>query len=188
MDLYLIRHGESDANTRNEHTGWEDSFLSERGKEQAAKAGENLKGLHFDRVYVSITKRARETAEIALPGYEYIFTDQIREVSVGSLAGKTVAECEKAMGDFYKERHAKFDFSAWGGESLEQLYIRTGEFLKGLETLPEATVCAAVCHEGAIYGMICYALKADFPRTNIHVENSHYVRLKFVKGKWTLEL
>ena len=53
MKLYLVRHGESQTNLEHRFTGQADAPLSEQGKEDARKAGEKLKGLHFDRVYSS---------------------------------------------------------------------------------------------------------------------------------------
>ncbi len=40
MKLVLLRHGESEANFENYWTGWLDVALTEKGKEQAAVAGQ----------------------------------------------------------------------------------------------------------------------------------------------------
>ena len=41
--IVLIRHGESLWNKENRFTGWADVDLSEKGKEEASKAGQQLK-------------------------------------------------------------------------------------------------------------------------------------------------
>ena len=45
---------------------------------------------------------------------------------------------------------------------------------------------AAVCHEGTIMAMLCYALHADIPRNIIHVANCAVCAFKFGNGVWEL--
>ncbi|HAQ6543442.1 2,3-bisphosphoglycerate-dependent phosphoglycerate mutase [Enterococcus faecium] len=68
MKLVLLRHGESEANFENYWTGWLDVALTEKGKEQAAVAGQKMleAGLQFDAVYTSVLKRAILTGQVAL--------------------------------------------------------------------------------------------------------------------------
>ena len=69
LRLFLIRHGQSLANTRPHLVGGRDeaSPLSERGEDEARRLGERLarEGVAFDRVFASHAARARRTAEIA---------------------------------------------------------------------------------------------------------------------------
>jgi 2,3-bisphosphoglycerate-dependent phosphoglycerate mutase len=66
--LVLLRHGRSDWNDRNLFTGWVDADLSERGVEEARRAGELMleSGLRPDVVHTSVLVRATRTAWIAL--------------------------------------------------------------------------------------------------------------------------
>ncbi|MDR1260023.1 MAG: 2,3-diphosphoglycerate-dependent phosphoglycerate mutase [Endomicrobium sp.] len=61
--IVLIRHGESVWNKENIFTGWSDVDLSEKGKEEALLAGEQMKrnGFTFDIAYTSVLKRAIKT-------------------------------------------------------------------------------------------------------------------------------
>ncbi|MEI7640765.1 MAG: 2,3-diphosphoglycerate-dependent phosphoglycerate mutase [bacterium] len=61
--IVLIRHGESTWNKENRFTGWTDVDLSEKGMEEAKKAGMYLKkeGFVFDMAYTSVLKRAIRT-------------------------------------------------------------------------------------------------------------------------------
>ena len=65
--LVLLRHGQSDWNARNLFTGWVDSDLSERGLEEAKRAGELMTeaGIRPDVVHTSLLVRAIRTAWIA---------------------------------------------------------------------------------------------------------------------------
>ncbi|RMA79430.1 2,3-diphosphoglycerate-dependent phosphoglycerate mutase [Umboniibacter marinipuniceus] len=58
--LVLVRHGQSTWNKENRFTGWKDVPLSERGLDEAKKAGQMLKakGIEFDTVFTSVLRRA----------------------------------------------------------------------------------------------------------------------------------
>ena len=46
--IVLMRHGESQWNLENRFTGWVDVDLTEKGRQEAARAGEILKAEGFD--------------------------------------------------------------------------------------------------------------------------------------------
>ena len=71
---------------RKKWTGWLDVHLADKGKDDAKKAGDFLKRISFDKIYSSDLIRARETAEIAIPGCRYEISELLREINVGSLA------------------------------------------------------------------------------------------------------
>ena len=62
--LVLVRHGESVWNKENRFTGWIDMPLSEGGELEAHRAGEKLKGMHFDFGFTSVLQRAIKTYDI----------------------------------------------------------------------------------------------------------------------------
>lgn len=66
--LVLLRHGQSEWNLANKFTGFHDVDLTEKGEQEAKKAGELLKnaGIKFDAVFSSTQIRANRTAEIVL--------------------------------------------------------------------------------------------------------------------------
>jgi len=64
--LVLLRHGESVWNKLNLFTGWVDVPLSEKGIEEALKAGELLKDYKFDIVFTSELVRAIQTAMLVM--------------------------------------------------------------------------------------------------------------------------
>jgi 2,3-bisphosphoglycerate-dependent phosphoglycerate mutase len=68
VKLVLLRHGESLWNKENRFTGWTDVDLSEKGLQEAGKAGLHLKrnGFTFDIAYTSVLKRAIRTLWIVL--------------------------------------------------------------------------------------------------------------------------
>lgn len=66
--LVLIRHGESVWNKENRFAGWVDVDLTEKGVDEAQKAGKKLKenGFTFDLAFTSRLKRANRTLDIIL--------------------------------------------------------------------------------------------------------------------------
>ena len=66
--LVLLRHGESVWNAENLFTGWVDVDLSDRGRAEALRGGEQLRdaGILPDVVHTSLLRRAITTAHLSL--------------------------------------------------------------------------------------------------------------------------
>jgi 2,3-bisphosphoglycerate-dependent phosphoglycerate mutase len=97
--LILLRHGESEWNAKNLSTGWVDVELSEKGKDEAARAGQLLKEAKLlpDVLHTSLLKRAINTADIALTscgktGIPTRRSWRLNERHYGALQGKDKAQ------------------------------------------------------------------------------------------------
>lgn len=131
--LALLRHGESQWNQENRFTGWVDVPLSERGGEEARRAGEKLKaaGLVFDVAYTSALIRAQETLRIVLEVLEQtgipVRKDQaLNERHYGELQGLNKAETAKKFGEPQVQLWRRsYDVAPPGGESLKDTAART---------------------------------------------------------------
>lgn len=62
--IYIVRHGQTDANVQDIVAGHFDSFLTEEGRKQAEEAADLFKDINFDAVFSSDLVRAKNTAEI----------------------------------------------------------------------------------------------------------------------------
>ena len=89
MDIYLIRHGETDWNKTKRLQGVTDIPLNACGIELAEKTAEGLKDVPFDRIYTSPLIRAKKTAEIIRGDrpVELVVTDGLKEISFGEYEG-----------------------------------------------------------------------------------------------------
>ena len=135
MKIYLIRHGETDQNKCKCLQGRSDIELNEYGRELARKTAEGLKDIPFDIIFTSPLKRARETAEIIRGKREIpiVLEERIQEISFGEYEGLCYGKENYSIPDkdfmnfFNKPQDYK---TPPGGESLEEVITRTGEFLQ----------------------------------------------------------
>lgn len=129
--LVLVRHGQSQWNLENRFTGWVDVDITPLGAEEAHRAGKELKGIHFDRAYTSLLKRAQDTLKIILEevGQPNLPTEKdqaLNERHYGDLQGLNKAETAKKYGD--EQVHIwrrSFDVNPPNGESLKDTAART---------------------------------------------------------------
>lgn len=104
--IVLLRHGESKWNKENRFTGWTDVDLTEKGEEEARKAGELLKkeGFVFDKAYTSYLKRAIKTLNIVLDEMDQDWIPvekswRLNEKHYGDLQGLNKSETAEKYGD-----------------------------------------------------------------------------------------
>lgn len=186
MRIYVIRHGQSEANLVVAHAGWSQVPLTEKGLAQAAAVGERLKGVHFDKVIASDTYRAQQTARAALPGRDYVTDWRLRELSVGMLEGRRVSDCARELGEPYDRCRTIRDFTPYGGENLEQMQRRVSEFMNDLTKEPEDAQIAVVCHEGSMNCMLCHVLECTLQRITALTDNCSICVFTYKGGNWLL--
>jgi 2,3-bisphosphoglycerate-dependent phosphoglycerate mutase len=129
--LVLVRHGESQWNLENRFTGWVDVPLTEKGREEARRAGEKLRHIHFDKAYTSRLQRAIESLEIMLsvigqPDLPVEYDQALNERHYGDLQGLNKAEIAAKFGaEQVRLWRRSFDVAPPGGESLKDTAART---------------------------------------------------------------
>jgi 2,3-bisphosphoglycerate-dependent phosphoglycerate mutase len=104
--LVLLRHGESEWNSKNQFTGWVDVDLTPRGEDEARRGGELLvqHGLLPDVVHTSVLRRAIRTADLALDAAERHWIPvrrawRLNERHYGALQGKNKAQIREEFGE-----------------------------------------------------------------------------------------
>lgn len=129
--LYIMRHGRTDWNVLKKLQGRTDIPLNEEGRAMAENARLEYADVHFDVCYCSPLVRARETAEIVLRGRNIpiIFDERLIEMSFGIYEGVENAyknpDCP--MINFFSAPENYVPGK--GGESFDELFARTGNFL-----------------------------------------------------------
>ena len=131
MNIYIIRHGQTDANLRHELQGRRDIPLNEQGRRQAemVRAFFEERGILFDRVYSSPLGRAVETARIVSGGNVPVETDdRLLEMDYGPYEGmdlrKPAPEAVTFFSDFVHNPAPN------GMEQLSSVTARAGRFIE----------------------------------------------------------
>jgi probable phosphoglycerate mutase len=132
VELWLIRHGETEWSLSGAHTSTTDIPLTEHGRQRALELKEYLHGMKFAAVLVSPMQRARETCQLAGYGDVAQVEPGLVEWNYGDAEGKTTAQMRELRGP---------QWSVWtspivGGESVEQV----GERADGVIARAEAAV------------------------------------------------
>ena len=102
MELYIVRHGETNLNHLKILQGKSNvSLLNEAGEAQGRLIGSHLKETKFDAVYTSDLARAVRTAELICEENQFkfeIFQDErLRERDYGDFEGHTWEEVRKTL-------------------------------------------------------------------------------------------
>jgi len=176
MKLFLIRHGQSQANVQGVYAGQSDVSLTEKGREQAKRLAPVLSGIAFEKVYSSDLIRAADTARLALCGREPEQTALLREYDLGSLVGKPLGMPRDSLPG---------DYTPFGGENAEQVIERLQEFLTILEK-EECENVAAFIHGGVMGCMFRIILGERYMPSDYRTGNCAVNIFEFENGKWRI--
>ena len=169
--IVLVRHGETAWNAAQRIQGHYDEPLNERGRWQAARAGEALRGEGLAHVYSSDLARARETAEALAraSGVARVLTHEaLRERAFGRFEGLTYAEVEERWPeDVRRWRSREPGFAPGGGETIEAFYARCVSCAGEIASRHPGEAVALVAHGGVLDCLYRAAARVDLraPRT-----------------------
>jgi len=160
MEIYIIRHGQTDWNKAGKLQGGTDVPLNDNGREMARVLSEAIKDVKFDRMYCSPLCRAKETAEIVKGSreVELIVDKRIHEISFGVCEGvdyRPPKENTPIWTFFYNSGEY---VAPEGAESLESIIERAAAFLRD-EVEPLAGKCeriAIVAHGAMNKALFCH--------------------------------
>ena len=188
--LYLVRHGESEANAAGVFAGQTDSPLTARGRAQAAAVAAALARLPIDRVVASDLSRTRDTAAAiaTLHGLTVETHPELREIDVGAAAGKRWDDGTLRPGPLGAPG-AEFDgFVQWpGGESLEQTLARSLGCLDRLVRAHPGELIVVVGHGGVTRILVSHFL-GILPRLERSpATNTNVTIVRFAGGRYTVE-
>lgn len=141
MKIYVIRHGETDANKNSVLQGSSNWPLNEYGVKLAIISGQNMKGIKFDACFSSPLDRAKQTAQLVLENsgnnIEIQYDDRLKELNMGIYEGKKFKPDELEV-PIMKILLFKWNAFLCGrfkeGETARELCNRTQDFLKELST------------------------------------------------------
>jgi probable phosphoglycerate mutase len=142
VELWVVRHGETEWSASGKHTSRTDIPLTEHGRKRAEELRDYLKGTKFDAVFVSPMQRARETCEIAGFGSQAVVDDGLKEWDYGIYEGKTTSEIRAEVPGWSVWKDTIF-----GGETVEHVGERADAVIdRALSAVPSGGKVALFAH------------------------------------------
>lgn len=179
--IYLVRHGEIDANVARRWHGWTDSDLNDTGRLQARRMGAHLAALspEISAVYSSPLRRTMDTARslARLLETEPVTHDGLREWGIG--------HWEDQPYDVLRDKHKFFDaiaedldYAPPEGESINQVCSRMIGALEEIRARHAGESLALVGHGAALAITLANLLDgAPVPFYQYHMDNTGITKL-----------
>ena len=192
MDLMIVRHAESTANSEHRMQGRIDYPLSEAGRSQAQRLRARLEkeGYKPTHIYSSPLSRASETARIASSTWDIpieLWNDLV-ETNIGVISGLTWAEAEERIPEATRGINAtgNFDFVR-GAETHIELTDRAQRVVDRLirEHVNSDSVLM-FSHGGIMSYVICRLLGAD-RIWSLGIHNTAVFEFSIDKDSWYLD-
>jgi alpha-ribazole phosphatase len=163
MNIYLLRHGQTEENRKGTYYGNLDISLNEVGISQGNSAKEFFKDIKLDKVYVSDKIRTLEMAKLVLgqDKIEVIQDNRINETNFGDFEGKTYEEIQKLYPKecLCWENNWK-EFEPPKGESYIKLCERVRSFMEHIKNLKYDNILICT-HSGVIRAIYCYIMNEN---------------------------
>lgn len=165
MDLFLVRHGESDIPP---DTFQNDFPLSELGLRQAAAMAERFRNVHVDHLMTTPYLRTAQTAEAVakVAGMTAIEEPGLGSFRAGGFHDVPVSKAREAYPEWFEKAYPLQTYELAGGESASAFFERVTEaFIEKVwdrysETRDLNVV--VVCHEETINALLHHFLGIEF--------------------------
>lgn len=193
MKVFFVRHGKDDGNYRG---GWSSMPLLDEGKEQVKKLAqylyENSEEFNIEKIISSDLERTKQTTEIIneKQGVEVEYTDRLREMNNGKIAGMLNTEVEKNFPGLYYNT-LRMDERYPGGESPIEFYNRIiksfKEIIKENENHKNIMI---VTHSGVINIIYRYINNMEWSNKikSVKISNASIYSLVIERDKQYFEL
>jgi phosphoserine phosphatase len=156
--IYLVRHGETQANRDGVFRGRGEIPLSAAGLKQAEELREHFAKIRVERVFTSPLRRAAQTAAVCFPGLACASEERVNNLDLGRWTGRSKKELAAEEPELWRrwlEEPETMTFP--GGESLAAACRRAHSFNGALAALDEERV-AVVSHRSVLKALLADAL------------------------------
>ena len=188
--IIIVRHGQTQWNTRKIRQGHLDSELTDKGVAQARALGQRLARESFTALYSSDLGRALHTARMiaAVTGHEIVTDERLRERHLGVFQGLSGDEIKDKHPEEYRlHRTLGPEYVIPGGESVRQQVARNVDCLDEIALKHPGEKVVVVTHGGVVSGLFRHALHIplDAPR-RFEFVNAGLNVFAYEDGHWIL--
>ena len=188
LQVYLVRHGETQWNAERRIQGQSDSPLTEKGVQQAWQVAERARTLGITHVISSDLGRTQQTARIIADacGCDVILEPRIRELDMGVLEKRhidTLTETEEGW------RRTLVNGTEDGripeGESMQELSVRMHAALAECLKLPAGSRPLLVSHGIALGCLVSTILGLPaYAERRLRLRNCSISRIDYQESPW----
>ncbi|GAB1438289.1 2,3-diphosphoglycerate-dependent phosphoglycerate mutase GpmB [Providencia sp.] len=188
LQVYLVRHGETEWNLARRIQGQSDSPLTATGRLQARQVAERIKSEGITHIITSDMGRTLETAQIIanVCGCEITTEPRLRELNMGVLEQRAI---DSLTSEEEQWRKSLIDGTHGGripqGESMEELYTRMFAALNSCLDLPEGSRPLLVSHGIALSTLISRIMGVPaFSERRLRLRNCSLSRVDYQNSPW----
>ena len=153
MKLWLVRHGQTQANLDKRYSGQSETPLTAFGMAQASAVGERLQNITFDLAFCSELGRAKQTCEIMLQQGSLAVTTEplLNEMFFGDWEMHNAVELTEKDPTRYAAWCADWqNVTPPAGESFATFHQRIEQFIALLQRQPHQANILIVSHQGVL--------------------------------------
>jgi len=188
LQVYLVRHGETQWNAERRIQGHSDSPLTEKGERQAWQVAERAKALGITHIIASDLGRTRRTAQIIAEfcGCDIILDSRLRELDMGVLEKRQIESLTEEEEGW---RRTLVNGTAGGripgGESMQELGDRMHAALAACLELPPGSCPMIVSHGMALGCLVSTILGLPaYAERRLRLRNCSISRIDYQDSAW----
>lgn len=154
MNIYVLRHGQTDYNVRNVYQGQIDVPLNDVGIEQAKEIAKKFNGIKVDAILVSPLTRAKQTAQYVseVTKVPIVIEKDLIERSFGDMEGHHNREdCNIQMLSDYDKNYNIFNV-----EPIQELFKRVYSYMDSVVKRFKDKDIVIVTHACVAQAIECY--------------------------------
>lgn len=188
LQVYLVRHGETQWNAERRIQGQSDSPLTEKGEQQAQQVAQRVRNMGITHVIASDLGRTKRTAEIIADacGCEVTLDPRLRELHMGVLERRQLDSLtEEEEGWRQRLVNGTPDGRIPEGESMTDVSERMHAALNACLDLPEGSRPLLVSHGMALGSLVSTILGLpSWAERRLRLRNCSISRVDHQQSPW----
>ncbi|WP_105667991.1 2,3-diphosphoglycerate-dependent phosphoglycerate mutase GpmB [Cronobacter dublinensis] len=188
LQVYLVRHGETQWNAERRIQGQSDSPLTEKGEHQAMQVAQRAKALGITHIISSDLGRTRRTAEIIAQGCgcDVILDARLRELNMGILERRHLDTLTDEEEGWRRQLvNGTPDGRIPQGESMQEVSNRMHGALNACLELPEGSRPLLVSHGMALGCLVSTILGLPaYAERRLRLRNCSISRVDYQESPW----